>query len=125
MYCHKCGSRNDDNAYKCVNCGEILQHGELAPPILPRTSGKAIASMICSIAGFFVFFLVGQIVGLVLGYNAKKEIRASRGRLDGEGFATAGIIIGWVGIAVDLLIIGFILLFILGIISFGLLSGCG
>ena len=26
MYCKKCGTQNDDNAYKCVNCGEELQH---------------------------------------------------------------------------------------------------
>ncbi|MCL5037757.1 MAG: CD225/dispanin family protein [Chloroflexi bacterium] len=25
MYCKACGARNDDNAYKCVTCGEVLQ----------------------------------------------------------------------------------------------------
>lgn len=25
MYCRKCGFRNDDNAYKCVQCAEVLQ----------------------------------------------------------------------------------------------------
>lgn len=25
MYCRKCGATNDDNALKCVNCGEALQ----------------------------------------------------------------------------------------------------
>jgi uncharacterized paraquat-inducible protein A len=25
MYCKKCGTVNDDNAYKCVSCGELLQ----------------------------------------------------------------------------------------------------
>jgi hypothetical protein len=25
MYCPKCGTKNDDNAYKCVQCGDILQ----------------------------------------------------------------------------------------------------
>ncbi len=25
MYCRKCGIQNDDNAFKCVGCGEILQ----------------------------------------------------------------------------------------------------
>ena len=28
MYCKKCGSPNEDNAWKCVKCGEPLQ----APP---------------------------------------------------------------------------------------------
>lgn len=26
MFCHRCGSLNDDNAWKCVKCGELLQH---------------------------------------------------------------------------------------------------
>jgi len=25
MYCRKCGTENDDNAYGCVKCGEVLQ----------------------------------------------------------------------------------------------------
>ena len=28
MYCRKCGELNDDNAYKCVKCGEELRHIE-------------------------------------------------------------------------------------------------
>ena len=35
MYCRKCGILNDDNAYRCVKCGEILQQtggGGGAPP---------------------------------------------------------------------------------------------
>lgn len=27
MYCSKCGSANDDNAYKCVKCGEVIHRG--------------------------------------------------------------------------------------------------
>lgn len=26
MYCQKCGSKQDDNAYKCLICGNILQY---------------------------------------------------------------------------------------------------
>jgi hypothetical protein len=25
MYCRKCGFHNDDNAYKCVRCAEVIQ----------------------------------------------------------------------------------------------------
>ena len=25
MYCRKCGAQNDDNAFRCVECGEIIQ----------------------------------------------------------------------------------------------------
>jgi hypothetical protein len=36
MYCRKCGSQNDDNAYRCVSCGEFLQHA--VPPLPPQPS---------------------------------------------------------------------------------------
>ena len=26
MYCKRCGTQNDDNAYKCIQCGEVLQN---------------------------------------------------------------------------------------------------
>src|SRR5437762_2059610 len=35
MYCRKCGTQNEDNAYQCVKCGEVLQQpqpGSAAPP---------------------------------------------------------------------------------------------
>ena len=25
MYCPKCGTKNDDNAYKCTKCGIVIQ----------------------------------------------------------------------------------------------------
>ncbi len=27
MYCRNCGALNDDNAWKCVSCGQVLPHG--------------------------------------------------------------------------------------------------
>lgn len=66
------------------------------PPATPPTSGMAIGSLIASIAGFIIVPLLGGIVGLILGYIAKKQIRESEGTLAGAGLATAGIIMGWI-----------------------------
>jgi hypothetical protein len=49
--------------------------------------------------------LIAGIVGLVLGYVAKREIRASDGRLNGSGMATAGIVLGWICVALTLVLI--------------------
>jgi hypothetical protein len=38
MYCSKCGSPNDDNAWNCVQCGEVLARPSemtLPPPLPP------------------------------------------------------------------------------------------
>ncbi len=69
------------------------------PPATPPTSGMAIGSLIASIAGFIIVPILGGIVGLILGYVAKKQIRESEGTLAGEGLATAGIIMGWIQVA--------------------------
>lgn len=66
------------------------------PPATPPTSGMAIGSLIASIAGFSIVPILGGIVGLILGYVAKKQIRESAGTLAGAGLATAGIIMGWI-----------------------------
>ena len=69
------------------------------PPATPPTSGMAIGSLIASIAGFIIVPILGGIVGLILGYVAKKQIRESEGTLAGAGLATAGIIMGWIQVA--------------------------
>ncbi len=111
MYCRKCGAENDDNAYRCVNCGDYLRGDGSGRISYPRTSSLAVASLVCSIAGVFFCFLIGQIAGIILGNTARKQIRRSGGWITGEGIATAGIVIGWVGIALDLamLLLGVIL----------------
>jgi TRAP-type C4-dicarboxylate transport system permease small subunit len=40
MYCRKCGAENDENAYKCVRCAEVLQH--LAPRKIDNNLALAI-----------------------------------------------------------------------------------
>lgn len=55
-----------------------------------ETPGVAIAAIICA----FIF----PILGLILGYSARSDIRASRGKKAGEGLASAAIVIGWIEI---------------------------
>ena len=63
-----------------------------------ETSGKAIASLVLGIGGFVIFPVVLSILAIVFGRSAKREI-AERPGLGGAGLATAGIVLGWVGLA--------------------------
>lgn len=63
-----------------------------SPTGQPATNTLAIVSLICSLAGLFVW--VSAPVGAILGHIARKQIR-ERGE-QGEGMAMAGIIVGWV-----------------------------
>lgn len=86
----------------CSNCGNqvnsISSTAEFqfqpsptmySPP--PKTAGLAIAAFIVAL-----FFAP---LGLILGYLARKEIRASSGNLGGSGLATTAIVLGWISVA--------------------------
>ncbi len=62
------------------------------------TNGMAIASMVL---GILWLYWVGSVLALVFGYVAKKQI-AERYQ-GGGGMATAGIVLGWVGVGTLLL----------------------
>jgi hypothetical protein len=59
----------------------------------------AIVSLVASILGWTLVPLIGAIVGVITGHMAKKEIRDSNGALTGDGLATAGLVIGYIELA--------------------------
>ena len=67
-----------------------------------RTSGLAIVSLALGIIGFFAVPLLASILAVVFGKQAEKELAADPS-LAGDGYARAGIVLGWIGIAVCLL----------------------
>jgi len=82
-----------------------------APPSPPRTNSYAIASLVLGI----VNMLVGSILALVFGYRAMREIDASQGTQTGRGFAVAGVVLGWVGLASGVIwVVLFVLFFLHG-----------
>lgn len=82
-----------------------------------QTSGLAIASLISGICGWTIVPVIGSIIAVVTGHMAKNEIRRSNGTLDGSGMATAGLVLGYVGLALAL--IGFCLV---ALILFGAIT---
>lgn len=60
------------------------------------TNGLAVASMVL---GIMWFYGVGAVLALVFGYRARRQIDRSQGAESGRGMATAGIVLGWVGVA--------------------------
>lgn len=52
------------------------------------------------VLGILWLYWIGSILALIFGYVAKSQIAASGGRQGGRGMATAGIVLGWVGIGI-------------------------
>jgi hypothetical protein len=77
-------------------------------------SAAAIISFVFGlIAVFFdsMLFLIPSIIAIIAGHVAKSNIKSSNGQLDGSGFATAGLVLGYLSILVYLFIIfGFVAL---------------
>jgi hypothetical protein len=79
----------------------------------PETNGKAIASLVL---GLVFACGIGSILALVFGHQAKNEIEASNGTQGGEGMATAGIVLGWIGVGLAI----FYLIIWVGVLGGGL-----
>jgi hypothetical protein len=78
-------------------------YGGPPPPVPSRpTNGNALASLILGVALFVVpcAVPVTSIIAVILGHKGRREIEASGGYQDGAGLATAGIILGWVGVGI-------------------------
>jgi hypothetical protein len=56
------------------------------------------------VLGILWIYWLGSILALILGYTARKQIR-ERGDAGG-GMATAGIVLGWVGVGILVLVVG-------------------
>jgi type IV pilus assembly protein PilA len=76
--------------------------GAYAPNPDAETSGMAIGSFVCGIL-FLVF--PAAVAAIILGHISHSQIRKSAGRLKGRGLATAGLILGYMGVAIIPLIL--------------------
>jgi hypothetical protein len=100
MFCQGCGTEFAPGATFCSQCGRPKpgSGNEAAPQPMPTTqyqmmqapqsSGLAVGALVAAI---FI-----PILGLILGYVARNDIRSSNPPKGGDGLATAAIVIGWI-----------------------------
>jgi len=106
MFCSTCGAAVPQGGQYCNHCGQPIARQPVAnvpqvatSPQFPTpspdapTSGKALASLIAGIFG--LLFFLPAIPAIILGHMSRSEIRNSNGRLQGNGMATAGLVMGY------------------------------
>jgi hypothetical protein len=118
MFCPNCGEDAPPTAVFCAKCGtSIAPQQTAAPPAVgnqpagyaapvvpypqavvahPQDDAKAIVSMILGILSLAGLGILAGIPAIILGSIARKNIRASGGRISGKGMATAGVVLGWI-----------------------------
>jgi len=69
----------------------------------PQTNGLAVAALICGIVQFFGFWLLGTIPAIVLGHMARKQLRQRNEQ--GAGMALAGLILGYAGLVLTVIVV--------------------
>ena len=97
-----------------------MSYQEQGPPYYqgpPPTSGEATASLILGICGLLICSLICSPLAIMYGKRARRTIQASGGRVGGDGQATAGIILGWIGIGFPILGILVAIIFIIAAAS--------
>jgi type II secretory pathway pseudopilin PulG len=71
-----------------------------APYVEAQTDGKAIGSLVCGILSVTILSCLAGIPAIILGHMSRSAIRKSLGQLKGEGMALAGLILGYVSLAI-------------------------
>jgi hypothetical protein len=64
-------------------------------------------------------FLIGSIVAVVTGHMGRKQIKESGGIEGGDSLALYGLILGWIGIAINLLILCLAIMAVFGLTLMG------
>lgn len=91
MYCPKCGAENPDGAQLCKSCSWVLTSvSTTAPSPDTKTSGLAIAALVCAILAPFTCGITA-ILAIIFGIVALVKIDKSKGQLKGKGLAITGI----------------------------------
>ncbi|MDH7452588.1 DUF4190 domain-containing protein [Luteimonas composti] len=87
-----------------------------------QTSSLAVVSLVSGILGWSLLPLIGSIAAIITGHMARAEIRRAPERLDGDGMALAGLILGYVMLVLGTIGIVLALVFFGGLIWLGLAS---
>ena len=80
-----------------------------------RTSSLAIISLVSGLLGWTLAPWLGSIIAIITGHMARSEIRKQPDEIDGDGFAIAGLVMGYLFISLTILTVLVVILFFGGL----------
>lgn len=90
-------------------------------PPAPRLGTWALTSMICGAVSIVTLQWVVALLAVVFGFVGLSEVKKSAGQVEGRGFAIAGVVMGFVSIAISLVIVVLYILYL--VVLFSALGG--
>jgi hypothetical protein len=91
------------------------------PPALPaagrQTSVLAVVSLVAGLLGWTLLPVLGSLGAIIAGHLARSEIRRDPSRLEGDGLAIAGLVLGYAMVVVAILGVLMALLFFGGLVG--------
>lgn len=87
------------------------------------TSTAAILSLVFGILAWVGLPLLGSVIAVIAGSMARAEIRNSGGAIQGDGFAVAGLILGWLQLALILVAVLLVVFVFGGLAAFLAIAG--
>jgi len=113
MYCAQCGLPNDDNAYRCVSCNEVLVRvGEAGAPAKTYLVEAILVTLFCC-----------QIPGIVAIVYAAVAMGNNSGEKYAAAHDAAGKAKTWVWVSVGAGLVVFLVYFLLGL--YGAMASAG
>jgi hypothetical protein len=79
------------------------------------TSTLAVVSLVAGILGWTLLPLIGSLGAIITGHMARGEIRRSAGAINGDGYAIAGLVLGWGSVIVSIVGVLLVVMFFGGI----------
>lgn len=100
--CTNCGKDVSPLAVACPACGHpgpAPQRNVIAVPAVGTYEPWSVAALASGIAGLSILPVIASIAAIVFGHIARGNLRADPTK-QGAGFATAGLVLGWIGVGV-------------------------
>jgi len=113
MFCKQCGTQNDDNAFKCVQCGEGLQDVQAVASNMPQVSSNLVFAILATLFCCLPFGIVAIVYAAQV--NGKLQAGDYNGAVDSSKKAAMW---SWVSFGIGL--VGIILCFI--VVALGVAS---
>jgi hypothetical protein len=130
MNCTFCDAALSHTARFCPNCGGAVANPPPADPYpmgkggvyaapgdpysygptsSPSTSTLALVSLVAGILTWFAVPVLGAIAAVITGHMARREIRDSQGHVGGDALAVVGLILGYLQLALILVVVVFVI----------------